>query len=189
MPRSSEKTLCAIHQAGFHLFHKRGYARVSMDDIANAAGVTKRTLYYHYDSKDTLVGAVLTQQLSHSLRSIRRWGEPKPDSLSGLIENIFSQLLTWAQSPSWTGSGFTRLAVELADMPGHPARKAGSKHKEEIETWLQQELERLGSKTPLGDARALCLLIEGATLLTLIHNDTSYMADGLRTAQRLIGSI
>jgi hypothetical protein len=29
----------------------------------------------------------------------------------------------WASStPRWSGSGFTRLVVELADLPGHPAR-------------------------------------------------------------------
>jgi len=186
MPRSSAKTLAAIHRAGFDLFHKRGYARVSMDDIAAAAGVTKRSLYYHYDSKDALVGAVLNQQLEQSLRTIRKWGEPPLDTARDFVDSIFDQLARWAQSPNWTGSGFTRLTVELADLPGHPARKAASRHKADIEDWIRKELERLNSVNPAGQARMLCLLIEGATVLTLVHSDTRYLTSARETALKLI---
>jgi AcrR family transcriptional regulator len=187
MPRSPAKTLAAIHQAGFDLFHKRGYSRVSMEDIAAAAGVTKRTLYYHYDSKDTLVGAVLNQQLAHSLRTIHRWGEPPQASIQEFLDSIFDQLVRWASSPKWTGSGFTRLTVELADLPGHPARKAASRHKSDIESWIRKELERLKSANPDAQARRLCLLIEGATVLALIHDDTAYLTCAHETALELIG--
>lgn len=186
MPRSSAKTLAAIHQAGFDLFHKRGFARVSMDDIAAAAGVTKRSLYYHYDSKDALVGAVLSGQLEQSLRTIRKWGEPPVDTAAAFVDSIFSQLIRWAQSPNWTGSGFTRLTVELADLPGHPARKAASRHKSDIEDWIRKELERLNTSDPAGQARMLCLLIEGATVLTLVHSDTGYLTNAAETARQLI---
>jgi AcrR family transcriptional regulator len=33
------------------LFNERGFAAVSVEDIAAAAGITKATLYYHYPSK------------------------------------------------------------------------------------------------------------------------------------------
>ncbi len=185
MPRSSTKTLAAIHQAGFDLFHKRGYARVSMDDIATAAGVTKKGLYYHYDSKDALVGAVLKGQLEHSLRSIRRWGEPRSESPLLFVKRIFEQLEDWSQSKNWTGSGFTRLTMELADMPGHPVRSASSKHKSEVENWLKTELAELGVKNSSPLAKSLCILIEGATVLTLTHNDPDYIRCAGQAALKL----
>jgi TetR/AcrR family transcriptional regulator, mexJK operon transcriptional repressor len=44
----------AILKAATKLFIKNGYANTSMDAIAETAGVTKQTIYGHYNSKDEL---------------------------------------------------------------------------------------------------------------------------------------
>ena len=41
------------------VFAQRGYHTTSMNDIADAAGVTKPVLYQHFDSKRALYIAVL----------------------------------------------------------------------------------------------------------------------------------
>ncbi|MGZ6827671.1 MAG: TetR/AcrR family transcriptional regulator, partial [Mycobacteriales bacterium] len=41
------------------VFVERGYGPASMDDLADAAGVTKPVLYDHFGSKDGLLAAVL----------------------------------------------------------------------------------------------------------------------------------
>ena len=46
-----------ILTCAYRLFHRLGFNRVSMDEIATAAGVTKRTLYFHFRSKDDLMAA------------------------------------------------------------------------------------------------------------------------------------
>ena len=55
------------------------------------------------------------------------------DSLSGLAlaiaQAMFRDLAVWADRPRWAGSGFTRFAIELADLPGHPARLIARRHK------------------------------------------------------------
>jgi len=43
-----------------------------MDAIAEAAGITKRTLYYHYESKNALLAAVLDVQHEIMLSRIQR---------------------------------------------------------------------------------------------------------------------
>ncbi len=48
MPRSSAATRQRILGAGYGLFRRKGFTRVNMDEIAAAAKVTKRTLYYHF---------------------------------------------------------------------------------------------------------------------------------------------
>jgi TetR/AcrR family transcriptional regulator, mexJK operon transcriptional repressor len=50
----------AILKAATKLFIKNGYANTSMDAIAEMAGVTKQTIYGHYNSKD----ALFTQMVS-----------------------------------------------------------------------------------------------------------------------------
>ena len=55
MPRSAEQTRKRILESAYRLFRRQGYNRVTMDDIAAAAALTKRTLYHHFTSKDQLL--------------------------------------------------------------------------------------------------------------------------------------
>ena len=126
MPKDSTPTRRSILNAGFQLFFKRGYARVSMEDIATKAGLTKRTLYYHFDSKDALVGAVLRCQNEQTLRQFQKWVDPTAKTPAEFADSLFHKLMLWSQKPNWRGSGYTRLALELADLPGHPARHFGN---------------------------------------------------------------
>ena len=45
MPRSSEQTHARIVNAAHVMFWRNGFVRASLDDIADEACVTKRTLY------------------------------------------------------------------------------------------------------------------------------------------------
>src|SRR5213594_3225242 len=46
-----------ILAAADKLFYAQGIRAVGVDTVAAEAGVSKRTLYNHYPSKDTLIGA------------------------------------------------------------------------------------------------------------------------------------
>lgn len=54
-PKDPEKR-AAILEAAKRLFLTQGYERVSMDQIAAEAGVSKLTVYSHYGDKDSLFG-------------------------------------------------------------------------------------------------------------------------------------
>ena len=84
MPRTAERTQRRILDAAYTLFRRRGYSRVSMDEIAAATRVTKRTLYYHFESKDQLLSEVLEAQHHLALAAFRTFG----DRLSGSPEAI-----------------------------------------------------------------------------------------------------
>ena len=54
------------------LFVQRGYADVSVGEVANAVGVTKPTLYYHFSSKEGLYAATLNSLMRVVGGHIRR---------------------------------------------------------------------------------------------------------------------
>lgn len=58
-PKDPEKR-AAILDAAQRLFPERGYDGVSMDAIAQAAGVSKLTVYSHFEDKESLFGAAVT---------------------------------------------------------------------------------------------------------------------------------
>jgi len=59
----SETTVAGILAAAEELLVKRSYSEVSMNEIAEAAGVTKGALYHHFDSKEELYLAMMRRDL------------------------------------------------------------------------------------------------------------------------------
>ncbi len=186
MPRSSDQTRKRILDAAYRLFRRQGYSRVSMDEIAAATRVTKRTLYYHFESKDQLLAHVLEAQHQLALAAFKTFGDRLSGSPEAMVERLFRELAVWADRPRWAGSGFTRLVVELADMPGHPARLIARRHKAMLEAHLAELLARSGIERPAETAREIWLLSEGAIALMLVHGDRGYAAAAARAARRLI---
>lgn len=46
------------------LFIRYGFLRITMDDIASGAGISKKTLYRYFESKDQLVNTCIAQEIN-----------------------------------------------------------------------------------------------------------------------------
>jgi TetR/AcrR family transcriptional regulator, cholesterol catabolism regulator len=55
-----------IRQKAHELFMQYGLRSVSMDDIANGLGISKKTIYQYYADKDALVDAVVSVIIKHN---------------------------------------------------------------------------------------------------------------------------
>jgi AcrR family transcriptional regulator len=51
-----------ILDASLHLFSEKGFARTSVRDIAQAAGITDAAIYYHFQSKRDLLEALIEER-------------------------------------------------------------------------------------------------------------------------------
>jgi AcrR family transcriptional regulator len=175
MSRSANPTRDRIVVAAAKLFYSEGIRAVSVDAVAAKAGVTKRTFYYHFDSKDEVVAAYLAARDQPNLALFRRWFDETEGGLAEKTRGIFRSLAGAARHPKWKGCGFLRTSAELANMPGHPAIKIGAAHKKKFEEWLRQTFEAagLGESTLL--ARQILLLLDGSFAVVLLHRDPSYM--------------
>jgi AcrR family transcriptional regulator len=187
MRTKSDQTRQRIIDAAYESFWRSGFTRTSVDSIAARAGVTKRTLYAYFRSKDELLAAVLQRYSELATERLGRIGERMPADRDGIVESFFEQLARWASvTPRWSGSGFTRLVVELADLPGHPARAIARRAKVTTEAWLAEKLTGARVALPNDRAREIMLLLEGAMALMLIHGDRSYIDAAARAAKRLL---
>jgi AcrR family transcriptional regulator len=157
-----------------------------MDEIAAGAGVTKRTLYYHFESKDALLATVLETQHHLALAAFRTFGDKLSGRPEAMIDTLFKDLAVWSDTPRWAGSGFTRLVIELADLPGHPARTIARRHKAMLEAHFAEMLANAGVAQPRETAREIWLLSEGAISLILVHRDRSYAAAAAVAAKKLL---
>lgn len=81
-----------IARAAARLFASEGYDATSVRNIVEAAAVTKPTLYYYFDSKESLAKRLLTEaieKLAASLREILQGPGTATDKLVAVFEEHF----------------------------------------------------------------------------------------------------
>ncbi|MCK0206726.1 TetR/AcrR family transcriptional regulator [Starkeya koreensis] len=176
--------------AAAKLFHGEGIRAVSVDAVAAKAGVTKRTLYYHFRSKDELIAAYLEARDPPNLAWFRRHYAQAEGDAPARIEALFAALAVAARNARWKGCGFLRTSVELVNLPGHPALHAARAHKRRVEEWLGEVFEGpeagLAPEAARELARQVMLLIDGAFAVVLLNRDTEYMHSAGRAAATLV---
>jgi AcrR family transcriptional regulator len=177
-----------IIDAATKLYYAEGIGRVSVDAVAAKAGVTKRTLYYHFTSKDELIAAYLEERDQPNLRQFAQWFNTAAGGPDEKVQAIFDNLARVARHPKWRGCGFLRTAAELAAMPGHPALKIGARHKRGFETWLSEALSASGIGGSEELSREVALLMDGAFAITLVHRNPDYFTAAGRAASRLVAA-
>jgi AcrR family transcriptional regulator len=185
MAKSDIPTRERIVAAANRLFYSDGIRGVSVDAVAAKAGVTKRTLYYHFESKDDLVAAYLAARDQPNLKLFKQWFDEAEGGLPAKVERIFQNLARSARHPKWKGCGFLRTSAELANMPGHPAIKIGAAHKKKFEEWLRVTFEAEGIVQASQLARQILLLLDGSFAAVLLHRDPSYMETAGEAAHAL----
>lgn len=186
MPRDAEATKRRILDAANRLFYGEGIRAVSVDAIAETAGLTKRTLYYHFKSKDDLVAAYLESRDQPNLQLYASWFDEAEGTVADRVEAIFINLASAARHPKWKGCGFLRTAAELANLPGHPAMKVGAAHKLKFEVWLSEKITDAGCARADDLARQVVLLMDGAFSTMLVHRDAAYIETAGQAASALI---
>ncbi|WP_412065472.1 TetR/AcrR family transcriptional regulator [Rhizobium sp. SYY.PMSO] len=187
MRDSSQPTRERILQAAGKLFHRDGIRAISVDAIAEKAGVTKRTLYYHFRSKDDLIAAHLQARDEPNLALFKRWFDEAEGNAAERIAGIFRHLAQSARNARWKGCGFLRTSVELVNLPGHPALVAARAHKKRVEDWLCSVLAEAGVNGDTSSlARQVMLLLDGSFAAVLLHRDPSYMETAAEAVVRLI---
>ncbi|MEW9837567.1 TetR/AcrR family transcriptional regulator [Mesorhizobium marinum] len=176
-----------IVDAAARLFYRHGIGSVSVDAVAEAAGVTKRTLYNHFRSKDDLVAAYLEARDQPNLALFQAWFDAADDDLADRLRALFRKLAENAGGRSWKGCGYLRTAAELVATPGHPAVQAARRHKRNVEAWLSSVI---AAERPKAEAerlaRQLQLLMDGAFAAGLLHRDPDYMQAAGEAADALL---
>jgi AcrR family transcriptional regulator len=187
MPRMIDPKQTILTSA-YRLFHRHGFNRVSMDEIATASRVTKRTLYYHFRSKDDLMAAALERQHELALDAFHTWTNRIRGKPEAMVAIMFDELQKWASRRDFFGAGFTRVAIELAELPGHPARAIARRHKTMIEGLLAELFLKAGVRSARQRARQLYTLLEGATALMLVHGDKGYASAAAEAGKAILSS-
>jgi AcrR family transcriptional regulator len=152
-----------VLDAASRLFYEHGIHTIGVDTIAEAAGVTKKTLYDRFGSKEALVVSYLQHRDA-------RWRAHVAEQLAGVPEPgaarilaVFDAAISWSNENSPKGCSAINARAEIGDgHDGHPVFPEVSRQK----AWLLELFVELCSEAGVPNAepmaQALMLLYEGA---------------------------
>lgn len=83
-----------IIEVARNLFHKFGFKKVSMDEIAREAGVTKKTIYSYFSSKEALLEYFIQEEL-RNMKSIVEEVEKKNMDFFDTVNEATVKLLKY----------------------------------------------------------------------------------------------
>ena len=134
-------------------FVERGFLEPGVDALRDASGVSLRTLYKYFSSRDAMVIGALDHRHDRYLRFVE---EGAPASGPASIAQVFGRIESWMEGESGTGCLF------LNALAAHPSnaeiREAVTRQKNATRSLLA----RCSDRPELADA--LFLLHEGATV-------------------------
>jgi AcrR family transcriptional regulator len=179
--RSSAKAAMAerILATTDRLFYGQGIRAIGVDTIAAEIGISKRTLYNYFPSKDALIAAYL-------VRRLKPYRPAKPSELAPGEQILadFDRLERVCASAEFRGCPFVNAVAELGEK-AHPANKIAIEFKEQRRLWFRELLTRAGVPDPDALSTQLLLLVDGAVAGALVRGDPT-MARAAREAARVL---
>ncbi|WP_314424507.1 TetR/AcrR family transcriptional regulator [uncultured Microbacterium sp.] len=152
-----------VLDAASQLFYERGIHAVGVDTIAEAAGVTKKTLYDRFGSKEALVVSYLQHRdarwRDHVAAELAKVPTPGHDRVLA----IFDAAISWSGENSPKGCSAINARAEIGEgNDEHPVFPEVSRQK----IWLLELFHELcaeaGVRDPDAMSKAMMLLYEGA---------------------------
>src|SRR3954453_19865685 len=178
MTSRSEKSAMKerILETADRLFYLRGIRAAGVDTIAAEVGISKRTLYNHFPSKDELIAAYLERRFTQA--------PPSDKPPAEQILRTFDRLERVFAGKGFRGCPFVNAVAELGS-EDQSVKKIAVAFKESRRIWFRDLLLELGVPDPEGLATQLTLLVDGSIAQDLVRDDPS-MARAAKEAARVL---
>ena len=129
--RKRDETRERIYSVAMRLFDEHGFERVSVGQIAAAAGVSVPTFYSHFASKEQVVIVPISQRTIDELVGGQPEGLPRPSACAGRCTPSSPATAARSATPCWRVGGSiapdTLPAAALHGVRAHPCRPRGGR--------------------------------------------------------------
>ncbi|MER5378998.1 TetR/AcrR family transcriptional regulator [Streptomyces sp. NPDC002688] len=151
--------------AAAELFYREGVG-VGVEALCRVAGVSKRSMYQLFDSKDE----VLAASLERSAPAYQAFLLPAEDDRPprARVLHVFERLEELAARPDFRGCPFVSVTAELK-APDHPASLVARRCKDALTAFFRAEAERGGAADPALLARQLTVAFDGSSVRAVMQ--------------------
>jgi AcrR family transcriptional regulator len=178
--RKRQQTRRELIGAAMRLFEEKGYEQTTVAEIAAAAGVSTKTFFNYFASKDEVLFPHLSRRIDAAVALIDRRGPD--DRMADIIVAAMQHMLADALTEEVDGG---LAAVRLPMIMSVPAVQAATLHRYFLaETQLAQALHRAYSDTldPAAAAAVIGSVMGAAISAALVRLQDGGTAEQLRAA-------
>ena len=149
------------------LFSAYGFHGVGIDRISQEAGVTKKTMYHHFHSKDELILAALKHHdglfRNNFMNGVKASHEKPYDRLLG----IFDVAHQWFSNKKFYGCMFINAIGEYSNS-NSPLRNVCQEFKSLMRQYIEELAIEAGIKEAKSIANVMAILLEGSIVTAQI---------------------
>lgn len=142
---------------------------IGVEALCKAAGVSKRSMYQLFESKDELLAASLKERAAAYVATLLPAADAGQSPRERIL-HVFEQVETQAAAPEFRGCRYLAVQVELKDQ-SHPASRVAHQVKANLTAFFRTEAEQGGANDPDLLARQLSLVFDGASARAGIQAD------------------
>jgi len=166
-------------------FYRDGIWATGVDALAAEAGVSKRTLYNHFVSKDSVIAAYLRQRESHWQAKLDElWEEMGDDPVERVVANVRAYARP-VEPERFRGSAFINAAAELADE--HSEALGVIQHSlDRMEDGIASILRKARYRQSKRLAKHVLYLLEGAVVVGGARRSAAALDDAERMIRDLL---
>lgn len=195
MTTKGERTRRRVLERCAPVFNTKGYFGASMSDLVRASGLEKGGIYNHFGSKEQLA----LESFDYAADVMRARFDAALAGREGALERLFAVVDVMGSlvedPPVAGGCPVLNTAVESDD--AHPALK--ERAAEAMSGWLRlvgrivKDGMDSGELSPDADPRATASLVvatlEGAVMLSRLHDDPAHMRRAVEHLKRYLKSL
>lgn len=171
-----------IVATALRLFYRHGFHASGVDFLSREAGVTKKTLYRHYPSKDVLIVAALALRHTQFVADMQLFVEAAPVEQRPLAYIDF--IADWVRKDGFHGCAFINASAEFSP-PDAPPHQQAARHKEEIQRYLLKICANAGAKQPEQISVELFLIGEGLIVASQVQGHRASLVQAARSVARI----
>lgn len=166
-----------ITASALRLFYRQGFHASGVEQLSQEAGVTKKTLYRHFSSKEHLVEAALQLRHNEFMRKSREVIErvSEPHRPLAYIEFIAA----WAHESDFHGCAFINASAEYSSQTDQPHMLA-KQHKQQVIAYLEKLCADAMLHQPILAARQLFLIGEGLIVTCQVSGPLEELIESAR---------
>ena len=163
------------------LFAERGYHATGIDTILETSGVSKKTLYRHFRSKDELILAALKKYDGRFRNNFMRQVEERAEAPRDRLLAVFDVAAAWFSRNDFYGCMYINAVGEYSD-PDSPIRLVCKEFKALMRRYFEDLCAALPAPDPAALADELALLLEGSIVTAQVSQTGGRAAQIAKTA-------
>ncbi|MEV4756184.1 TetR/AcrR family transcriptional regulator [Micromonospora sp. NPDC049559] len=170
-------------RAAGELFYREGITATGVERLCQVAGVSKRSMYQLFETKDELVAQAL-ERFGPVTLAAHLPDEAAPLTPRERILYLFERWDASAGDPEFYGCPCVNTATELKDAT-HPAALVARRNKRELIDFFARQATLGGARDPETLAQQLTVVFDGVAARTLVEG-AGVAGLGVATAAALL---